>query len=111
MLRLRLIFADLVEFIGKADIEIRIEDQSEADAPAKRLASTTLESEAIQQQSILIETELGAVLPQNQDELALMVKVRGVDKNQQPLVYFNTESTTLNSDRIAPTDVVLTRVR
>ena len=126
MLKLNLIFADEIEATDEASVDIRIEDQSEADAPATRIASAKLDGLSIHEQSIHIETVLdlaadtvfdtvlGTALPENRNGLAIMVKVKCFDRNQEPVLYFNTESTPLLSSATSPdgiqADVILSRV-
>lgn len=115
MFKLNLIFPDETECIDEAKIDIWVEDQSEADAPAARLASATVEAGSIHQPSIYIQIEPDRLLLQNEEELAVMVKVRGVDQCKEPVFYLNTESTrfepcSAESSDADPIRVLLSRV-
>lgn len=106
-----LVFEDVPDDLEEAMAEIRVEDQSEADAPAPQLFSERVGPFAIQRSKPTTITDVDLSALASGPDLALVVRVKAHSRDNQPVEFLNTTSTVLPEDLGESVQVTLSRVR
>lgn len=109
-MNIKLVFENIPEDIGGAIADIRIEDQSEADAPALQLFSKNVGPFAIRQAQPVIDLDVDLSVVDRNHELSILIRVKGYTQSNQPVKFFNTATTPLPNDLSGALQVTLSRI-
>ena len=109
-MRIELSFHDVHENIANAIADLRVEDQSEADAPAPQLFSVRIGPFSIPRSQPVVTMDIDLTIPAGDYEAALIVHVKGHTHNNQFIEFLNTTTTPLPEEDNAPVRVVLSRI-
>lgn len=114
-MKIELVFPNLPKDIKDAIADIHIENQSEADAPSVRITSKRIGPFTISKSQPSFTTELDLNLdqniPNNIDDLSLLVRVHSGAADEQPIEFLNTTTTPLPKNPSASLRIVLSRIR
>ncbi|MEQ9358050.1 hypothetical protein [Coleofasciculus chthonoplastes] len=94
-MKIELEFENVPDNIENAIAEIRVEDQSEADAPAIRLSSKRVGPFLIQHSQPKVTLDVDLTIPDGNHELSILVRVKGHTQSNQPIEFLNTTTTSL----------------
>lgn len=110
MMKIELMFEDLPENITDVTVRISVEDQLEADAPARRLYSTSVGP--LTGHRVQPEVTLEVDIPPLKDvsEPVLMIRAEACTQSHQPLRFLNTTATPLPQGADESVRVVLSRI-
>ncbi len=97
-MKIEMSFKDVTNDIEGVVADIRIEDSSEADAPAKQFFSLQTKPFSIRssQPIVIVDAELN--LPVREGELSLFVRVGTSIKSKKIIKFLNTTATPLTGD-------------
>ena len=109
-MKVTLTFEDVPEDIDGAIADIRVEDASEADAPALQLSSQRIESITIRHAQPMVTVDVDLMLPIAEHELSLFVRVEAQTGSKQIIKFINTTTTPLSGDPNEFVKVLLERI-
>lgn len=112
-MKIELAFPDISNDIKGAVVDIRIEDQSEADAPSLRLASKRIDLLTISssQSLVTVEVDLDQNNLNNGRELVVIARVKGQTSDNQSIEFLNTTTAPLPTELNGSMRIVLSRIR
>ena len=109
-MKIELAFENIPSDLEGAIVDIRVEDQSEADSPAPQLFSQRFGPFSIRQVHPNIILDVDPTVPDRNQELSIVVRVKAHTKTEQPIEFLNTTTTPLPKELNRSVQVMLSRI-
>jgi uncharacterized lipoprotein YbaY len=109
-MKIEMLFKDVANDIEGAVADIRVEDASEADAPALQLSSKRAGPFSIRSSQPTVTVDVDLSFPTEQHELSLFVRVEAQTLNKETIKFLNTTTTPLSGDPNEFVRVLLERI-
>jgi len=109
-MKIKLAFGNIPDDIESAIADIRVEDQSEADAPSLRLSSKLVGPFVIRQSQPTVILDVDLTVPDGNRELSMLVRVNARTQGNQAIEFLNTTTTPLPRDLSGSVQVTLSRI-
>jgi hypothetical protein len=109
-MKIDLAFENVPADIESAIADIRIEDQSEADAPALQFFAKRFGPFAIKQSHPRITLDLDLAVPNGSHELSIVVRAKARTQMDQSIEFLNTTTTPFPRNSNESVQVVLSRI-
>lgn len=109
-MKIEMSFTDVSNDIEGAVADIRVQDSSEADAPAMQLFSIRVGPFSIRSSQPMVTVDVNLSIPTEKHELSLFVRVEAQISNKGTIKFFNTTTTTLSGDPNEFVRVLLERI-